>query len=165
VKLYVENHLPIDVDGAWDVFDSDEYRERLRERSKVQQEVLETRTEGDVQIRRVRTEPDTELPAMVASAIGTKKLSYVQTNRFDRSAGRVEWSVELDGIGDRVKVRGVTTCVPDGDGCKRVIDGDISVNVPLIGRQIEKQVVATLERSMQQANDVALAMIREKRTS
>lgn len=162
MKLYVENHLPIDAASAWDVFESDEYKQRLREQTKIQQEVLETREEGGVEIRRIRTEPDQELPGMVASAIGTKKLSYVQTNRFDKAAGRMEWHVDLDGIGERVKVHGVTTCVPDGDGCKRIIDGEISVNVPLVGRQIEKQVVSAFEKSMQQANDVALAIIRER---
>jgi len=162
VKLYVESHLPVEPDAAWDVFESDEYKRRLREQTNIQQEVLETRTEGDVEVRRVRTEPDQELPSMVASAIGTKKLSYTQENRFDRAAGRMQWTVELDGIGDRVEVRGVTTCVPDGAGCKRVIDGEINVNVPLVGRQIEKRVVAEFEKSMQRANDVALSIIRER---
>ncbi len=162
MKLYVENHLPIDATSAWDVFESDEYKQRLREQTKIQQEVLETRTEGDIEIRRIRTEPDRELPSMVASALGTKKLSYVQTNRFDRAAGRMEWTVEMDGLRDRVEVRGVTTCVPDGEGCKRVIDGEITVKVPMIGRQIEKRVVANFEESMQRANEVALGIIRER---
>lgn len=162
MKLYVENHLPIDAKAAWDVFESAEYKQRLREQTKIQQEILETGTDGDIEVRKIRTEPDHELPGMVASAIGTKKLSYVQTNRFDRQAGRMEWNVDLDGIGDRVTVRGVTTCVPDGDGCKRVVEGEISVSVPLVGRQIEKQVVAAFEKSMKQANEVALGLINER---
>lgn len=162
MKLYVESTLPVGVDAAWDVYESDEYKRRLREQTNIQQEVLETRTEGPIEVRRIRTEPDQELPSMVASAIGTKKLSYTQENRFDKASGRMEWTVHLDGIGDRVQVSGVTTCVPDGSGCKRVVDGEITVNVPLVGRQIEKKVVAELERSMQRANEVALALIRER---
>ncbi|MEN0064718.1 MAG: DUF2505 domain-containing protein [Myxococcota bacterium] len=161
-KLHVENHLPTSAKEAWEVFESDEYKERLREQTNIKQEILETRTEGNIEIRRIRTEPDRELPGMVASAIGTKKLSYVQENRFDRASGRMEWSVELDGIGDRVTVKGVTTCVPDGDGCKRVVDGEITVKVPLVGGQIEKAVVAEFEKSMQRSNEVALDLIRQR---
>ena len=162
MRLYVESQLPTDVDGAWDVYESAEYKRRLREQTRIQQEVLETLTEGEVEVRRIRTEPDRELPAMVAKALGTKRLSYVQTSRLDRAAGRVEWTVDLDGIGDRVRVSGTTTCVPAEGGCKRVIDGEISVDVPLIGRQIERQVVAAFEDSMRRANEVALAIIRER---
>ncbi|MEM6926078.1 MAG: hypothetical protein AAF602_04050, partial [Myxococcota bacterium] len=86
MKLYIENHLPVAAQRAWEVFESDEYKQRLREQTKIQQEILETRHEGDIEIRRIRTEPDQELPSMVASTLGTKKLSYVQTNRFDRAA-------------------------------------------------------------------------------
>lgn len=162
MKLYIENHMPVDAQHAWDVFESDEYKQRLQETTNVTQEVLETRTEGDLEIRRIRTEPDRELPGMVASAIGSKKLSYVQENRFDKAKGRMEWNVELDGIGDRVTVKGVTTCVPDGDGCKRIIDGEITVRVPLVGRRIEKAVVAEFEKSMQRANEVALDLLRQR---
>lgn len=161
MKLYVENHLPTNPDHAWEVFESDAYKARLQAETNITQTVLETRTEGPIEVRRIRTEPDRELPSMVASAIGTKKLSYTQENRFDKAQGRMEWNVELDGIGDRVTVRGVTTCVPDGDGCKRVIDGEITVRVPLVGRQIEKAVVAEFEKSMKRANEVALDLIRQ----
>ncbi|MBX2796967.1 MAG: DUF2505 domain-containing protein [Myxococcales bacterium] len=163
MKLYVENELPADPATVWEVFDSPEYRERLAARADIQQEILEERTEGNVVIRRIRTEPNRELPAMAAKVLGAKKLSYIQENRYDPDASRLDWTVTLEAMPDRVQVSGSTTCTALDDGtCHRVVDGDIEVRVRLVGRQIEKAVVAEFEKSMRRAVEVAQEILDER---
>lgn len=161
-KLFVESHLPVDAATAWDLFESDAFRDRLAAHTGLTSEVLESREEGSVQIRRLRFTSANELPAIAAKAMGMKHLTYEQTNRFDASASRLDWTVSLPVLADRVRVAGVTTIQDAAGGCKRVVDGTIEVQMRLIGAQVEKIVVGEFEKSMQRAVDLVRDMIRER---
>lgn len=162
VKLYVEDHLPAPPSIVWEVFESDEYKERYREETGDELSLVERTFEGDVEVQRIRNEPNRELPGIVARALGAKKLCFTQENRLDLTKGRMDWVVTLDVLSDLVSVRGTTTCTDDGDGTKRVIDGEIKVKVPVVGGQIERLVVAEFEKSMRRAVELALEMIEER---
>jgi len=162
MKLYVEDHLPASPSEVWDVFESEEYKERYREETGDTLHLLERTFEGDVEIQRIRNEPRRELPGVVARVLGTNKLTFVQVNRLNRKTSRMEWQVKLDALPDMVSVRGVTSCLEDSGGTKRVIDGEIKVRVPLVGGQIERIVVAEFEKSMRRAVDLGLEMIEER---
>ncbi|MEZ4317143.1 MAG: DUF2505 domain-containing protein [Myxococcota bacterium] len=161
-KLYVESRLPVNPEVAWDIFESDAFRDRLREHTNMESEVLEDRDEGTVNIRKIKYVSGRELPGMVAKALGSKHLSYVQTNHFDTAKSRLDWVVELPMLGDRVTVEGFTLIEPASHGSRRVVDGRIEVKMRLIGGQIEKAVVGEFEKSMRQAVDIALEMMRER---
>ncbi|MEN0068354.1 MAG: DUF2505 domain-containing protein [Myxococcota bacterium] len=162
MKLYVEDHLPAEPSVVWEVFESEEFKQRYQEMTGDTLHLLERRFEGDVQIQRIRNEPNRELPTIVARALGAKKLCFVQENRYDMAKGRMEWTVTLDVLSDLVSVTGVTYCAPDDGGTKRVIDGEIKVKVPLVGGQIERIVVAEFEKSMRRAVDLGLEMLEER---
>jgi hypothetical protein len=161
-KLYVESRLPVSPEVAWDVFESEEFRERLWSQTGTKSEVLSERDEGPVQVRKIKFTLARELPGMVAKALGSKHLSYEQENRLDLSKSRLDWVVVLPMLGDRVKVTGITTIEPSGEGSRRVVDGTIEVKMRLIGGQVEKAVVGEFEKSMRQAVDLALQMMRER---
>lgn len=162
MKLYVESLLPVDPATAWSIFESDTFRDRLEAKANLHSEVLETRDEGPVQIRRLKFTSRNELPAVVAKLLGASHLTYEQTNRFDPSRSRLDWTVKLPVMTDRVKVSGATTIEPHPQGSRRVVDGDVEVSVKLIGGQIEKAVVAEFERSMNRAVELARDLIRER---
>lgn len=163
MKLFVESFLPIAPDVAWEVFESDEFRARLASRASIRQTVIEEREEGNILYRTVRTEPERELPSVVASLLGAAKLTYVQKMQFDREKSRMDWTVHLEVMSDKVDVKGATTVSPDGDdGSRRVVDGDITVRVPLVGKRIEKVVVAEFEKSMKRAAEVAMEIVEER---
>ncbi|MEO0604509.1 MAG: DUF2505 domain-containing protein [Myxococcota bacterium] len=162
MKLYVEDHLPAPPSVVWEVFESDDYKERYREETGDTLHLLERRIEGDVEIQRIRNEPNRELPGIVARALGAKKLTFTQTNRLNLTESRMEWEVKLDVLTDMVTVKGTTSCIDVGDGTRRVIDGEIKVKVPMLGGQIERLVVGEFEKSMRRAVDIALEMLEER---
>ena len=162
MKLYVESHLPVDPESAWKVFESEAFDERLRAETGMTVEKISETPEGDgVVIRKMRFTSGNELPKLVAKALGSKHLTYTQTNRMDYGASRLDWTVELPVLQDRVSVAGVTTIEPAADGCRRVVDGEIHVRMRMVGGQIEKAVVAEFERSMGRAVDIARQLIAE----
>ena len=162
MKLYVASDLSFDPATAWVIFESKEFESRLEDATDLVCEVLEERMEGEVKVKRLKYVSRRELPAIASKALGAKNLTYEQTNRFDRAKSQLSWTVHLPLAGDRVKVQGVTTISPTSEGSKRVVDGDISVQVRFIGGQIEKVVVAEFERSMGRAVDLARDIHRER---
>lgn len=162
MKLYLESDLAFDPATAWAIFESKEFEARLEEATDLVCEVLGETTEGSVQVKHLRFTSKRELPAMVARALGSKNLTYEQVNRYDAARSELAWSVQLPVMADRVSVGGVTRITPAPGGAKRVVDGEISVRVRLVGSQIEKVVVAEFERSMARAVDLARAIHAEQ---
>ncbi len=162
MKLFVQSDLPFDAKTAWSLFESPEFDARLEDAANITCELLEEKMEGDVKVRRLRYTSKTELPGMVATALGSKNLTYVQTNRFDASKGRLDWTVALPVLTDRVDVGGVTTITDTSGGSRRVVDGEINVRMRLVGGRIEKAVVGQFEKSMRRAVDLVRDIAREK---
>lgn len=147
MKLFVRHTFDCTPERFWEMYWDPAFDEALRRDAAVRRDVLEERTEGTVSIRRLRFTPERELPGPVASLIGTNKLVYEQENRWDSSSGTMDWKViptflpgKLD-AGGQFRVRAIP------GGCEQVVEGDITVNVRFIGGQIEKSVVAEVERS------------------
>ena len=153
MKLYVASDLDFDPETAWEIFESDEYGRRLEQATDLVCTVLSEGRDGDIATRHVRYVSKRELPGMVAKALGSKSLTYEQHNRFDAARSRMDWRVVIP-ASDRVQVSGITTITATPTGSRRVVDGDITVQVRLIGGQIEKAVVAEFERSMRRAVDL-----------
>jgi hypothetical protein len=162
MKLFVESNLPVSPAVAWELFESDEFQRRLEAQAKIRTEVLSVRTEGGTQIRNLRYTSHTELPAIAAKVLGTTQLSYDQENRLNLTNSRLDWSIKLPLAGDRVKASGNTIIHAAGAGSRRVVEGEVTVGVPLVGGQIEKAIVAEFERSMARAVEIVRELIKER---
>lgn len=147
MKLHVRNAFDCTPERFWEMYWDEAFDAMLRQESKVEREVLSERTEGDVVIRRVRFTPDRELPAAAAAVLGAKKLVYEQENRWDQSSGIMHWEVIPTIMPGKLEAKGTFRVVPTERGCEQVVDGTILVNVRFIGGQIEKAVVAEVEKS------------------
>ena len=162
-KLYVESQFPVSPEETWDVFESDAFRDRLAIVTGLTTDVLDTRMEGDVEVRHLRYTSGKDLPAIAAKTLGTSRLSYEQTNRFDKANSKLHWNVVLPKMSDRVTVQGVTWIKATPTGSQRVVDGTIEVKMRLVGGQIEKVVAGEFEKSMRRAVELALEMMAESK--
>lgn len=162
MKLFIQSDFPFDAKTAWGIFESPEFETRLEESTGIRCEVLTTEQKGESTVRRLRYTSNSELPTIAAKALGTKNLTYVQTNTFDPTKSQLTWAVDLPMVGDRVSVGGTTTINDTASGSRRVVDGDISVRMRLVGGQIEKAVVAQFKKSMERAVDLARDIAKEQ---
>jgi hypothetical protein len=147
VKLAARHTFPVSPERLWEIYWDPAFEDRLKQGSTVQRDVLEHRDEGNVVYRRVRITPQKELPAPAAAIVGTKKLVYEQETRFDKSKGIVQWQVVPSFLPDKLDAKGQLRVEPAPGGCAIVIDGTIDVKVRFVGGQIEKAVVAEVEKS------------------
>ena len=127
----------------WD----DAFDAALSAEATVTREVLSTRDEGNVQVRRLRFTPHKELPGPIAKLIGSKKLVYEQENRWDRDKGVMSWEVIPTVLPGKLSASGTFAILPDDYGCEQVVEGEITVNVRFIGGQIEKAIVDDVVKS------------------
>jgi len=161
VKLFVRHAFPCSLDVFWQMFWDDEYDRQLAEAAGVSRETLWDRTEGATRIWRMRFTPQQELPALVASALGTRKLVYEQESRLD--AQRVlHWEVFPAVWADKVTAKGTMKASSNGTGIERIVDGDITVRVALIGGQVEKQIHKSVLDSYERAYEVSLRWLDER---
>lgn len=146
----------------WDIFESRRFDERLEEVSGVRREVLEEREEDGVIHKKLRCISLKELPGMMKKALGTEHLEFEQTNRLDRSQNILEWDVVTPFLTDRVDAGGTTRVKADGKGCARTIDGEISIQLPLVGKKMEKKLADNLRESYEKAAEIAREMLAEE---
>lgn len=166
MKLHIENSFPADPRTIWDLFISRDFESRLEEASGVIYETLSEEMVDGVECRRVKVTAKKDLPRIVAKALGSGRLSYTQVTYLDRDTHILEWEVIPMAMSDQVTAKGVTMIVPEEDGgCRRVVDGNVSVRIPLVGGAIEKAIVREVEDSYNKASTMALTMLDERAAS
>jgi hypothetical protein len=161
MKLNVRHRFDCSPDTFWKMYWDEAFDEQLRKESGVLREVLEERTEGDVLVRRVRLTPDRELPGPAASLLGAKKLVYEQENRWDRKTSTMHWRVIPTILPGKLDAKGTFQVLAAPGGCEQVVDGNITVNVMFVGGQIEKAVVAEVEKSYAKMADLCRDWLRK----
>lgn len=147
MKLYVRHAFDCTPDTFWKMYWDDEFDQMLRKDSTVERELVSERSEGQVNVRRLRFTPEKELPKPVAKLVGSKKLIYEQENRFDADRGEMQWQVIPSFLPGKFSAKGKYVVRATAGGCERIVEGHIDVKVRFIGGQIEKAVVAEIEQS------------------
>ena len=159
MKLKMVNEFACSPEVLWDIFESPEFDQRLEEETGVRREVLETRTEGDVEYKKLRCISLKEIPAMMKKALGTEQFEFEQENRLDRTKGVLEWKVNTPFLSDRVDAGGKTEVEAMEKGSRRIVTGDISIRLPIVGAKIEKKLSGNIEESYKKAAEIAHKMI------
>lgn len=146
----------------WDVFLDPRFDERLKAESGVQRELLEKRDEDGVTVIRRRVISDKKIPRLMQKALGADRIEYEQTSRLDRSKSTLEWTIQPAMMAERISIAGVTTITSTGSGCQRVIDGDISIRIALVGKKMEKRLAENIEETYTRAAEIAREMLQER---
>ncbi len=109
-------------------------------------EELERREEGRRLFRKVKVVPQRNLPAVVKKLVNGDIVS-VEESWFDRDKHRIEWQQHLSILPGKLRVAGSVEFVPVSGGVRRVLTGDVDVDVFGIGKIIEKTVVDNLKET------------------
>jgi len=156
VKLNIRHEYDCTPARFWEMYWDEEFASMLKEGSTVQREVVDERTEGSLSVQRIRFTPERELPSAVGAIIGSNKLVYEQENKYDAEQGVLYWEVVPTFLPGKLKAAGTVRVEDLGNGrCAQIIEGDISVKVAFIGGQIEKAVVAEVEKSWAKTAETA----------
>jgi hypothetical protein len=107
-----------------------------------------------------RYEAEKQPPALVRSFFGGKPFGYIETATFDAGAGRLDHTIEMSVMPERVKFGGHIVLEPAGGGrLRQRYRGSIAVDLPLVGRKIEQATIKEMERTQAKAADVTRAWL------
>jgi hypothetical protein len=107
-----------------------------------------------------------QLDPIAQKVVGGRKLTWVQDLRIDVATGAGTLGFTADGVGGRADGTATVTITPTGTAtgdasCRRVIDGDFRIKIPLIGAKAEKAIVPGFERRLDvEAGEVAAELAR-----
>ena len=82
--------------------------------------------------------------------IDRNKMTWITRNEIKPDEARADWKVLPDHYPDRLKSSGVYTFDPGPDGAEESsvvgIEGDLKVQVPLLGKSVERVIVSGLRK-------------------
>ena len=139
----------------WKVFFHEPYNVALYERIKVKERKVVDWKETDATIyRAIKIVPARDLPGFLKRLVGGD-LGYVETSTFYRDKDSMDVKVEPTLMKDRTTIKARYWLEPGAAGrVRRVFEGSIHVDVPLVGRKIEQFIIDDMTRGYDTAAQV-----------
>jgi hypothetical protein len=114
--------------------------------------------DGTVHHLTLRYEYIGQLDPIAQKVVGGRKITWVQDLRIDVATGIGTLGFTADGVGGRAEGSATVTVTTTGDAsCRRVIDGDFRIKIPLVGGKAEKAIVPGLARRLDVEADAVAA--------
>jgi hypothetical protein len=126
--------------------------------------------DGTVHHLTLRYEYIGQLDPIAQRVVGGRSITWVQDLTIDVATGIGTLGFTADGVGGRAEGSATVTITATGTAtgtatsapsCRRVIDGDFRIRVPLVGGKAEQAIVPGLERRLDvEAAEVAAELAR-----
>lgn len=158
-SLTVTTELPVDVETAWTAITSDGFTEQVASQVGTDDHQTSlTRGSDDVVVVSSRALPQ-DIPGPLGKVIPSG-LRPTQTDVWQADprdgARHATWTVVSPGV--PIRIGGRIRLEPTDSGCRRIVDGDATVKVPMIGGKLESM-VADLTRKQAEAEGDAIARL------
>ena len=90
------------------------------------------------------------MPKVAAKVLGTTQLQWTQQQVLDNATHTMHWKINIPDT-KQVTAQGTFRLVPNGNVCTRIVDGDVKVKIPIVGRKAEEHVCAKLRKSYEES--------------
>ena len=148
MKLHIENEFTISADRIVELLLDDEFEKGLWDAigfTKI--EILELKKREGGRYRKAKVTPPTDLPGFLKRVVGGASGYYEETD-WDIATRVNKWNTYLSEKMRSVNISGAFEVHENGEGkCKRVVDGEVNVKIPIIGKKIEQFLIKETEKS------------------
>lgn len=160
MRLDLRHSFSCDAETLWRLTDSDEFEARLAEASNTTREIVERRHENGEHYRRLRISVNRDLPSPMRKVLGSDTIRYDQETWRRDGENTLRWSITPMVLQGRFHGEGLTRIEsePSG-GCARIIEGELTVKVPIIGRKMEERLVNDVAQSYARAAEILRDML------
>lgn len=163
MKLKLEHRFECTPAEYWSIVADHEVDLEMAKSSDGEYELLSETEANGITTRRQRFIMNRELPAAMLKVLQTDRIGYELETRLDLQHHRSEWTITPMVLPDRVTGSGVVVVTATKDGCLRIIEGDLTVRVPLIGRKMEERLISDVSASYERAAVIIRRRITEMR--
>lgn len=85
------------------------------------------------------------LPPAVTAVVDPERLTWVQESVHDLATGLTRFRLVPDHYPDRLSASGTAKLEAHGEGCRRVVSGELKVRALLVAGKVEQAIVSGLE--------------------
>ncbi len=114
-------------------------------------EVLERRDHGGRRFQKLKIVPD-HVPALVQK-LAQGEFWYIDETWFDPERHVAEWTSQPSLMTEKLRLSGQIRFLETPDGCRRILDVDVTVNMFAVGVFVEKKIAESLIESYEKIAD------------
>ena len=127
-------------------------------------EVLSRDEDGDTVTLRVSYHYTGSLDSLARRVLRSSDVAWVQETVLDRRTHRTEFTVTPKVHAERFECGGTMLLTDAGAATERVIDGELKIKVPLVGRRAEGLIVPGLRTRMNREAELLDEWLKEHRS-
>lgn len=90
-----------------------------------------------------------DLPAAALAVVSPDKLTWIDDTIYDLTTNTSTTTIRPDHYADRLKASATSRFHDLGDGCERIISGDLRVRALLVAGQVEKAIIAGMREHLE----------------
>ena len=126
-------------------------------------DLLENARDGDRAHQRIRYHFTAPLSGAVTRVVDPAKLTWIDDATYDLTSHTSRHRIVPDNYADRLKAAYDVTLEALGDSTRRLVTGELTVHVPLVGGRVERAIVDGLEEHANAEAELLGAWIAERR--
>jgi hypothetical protein len=146
----------------WKLFFHEPYNRELYQRIGVKERTILQHDEDDDKVRfTLRIMPRRDLPGVIKKIVGGD-LGYTEVSTYWKQKSLIDVRIEPTLLKERTRIHATYTIQPTGARrFRRSFEGDIHVDLPLVGRKVEATVLEDLKRSYDVAAQVTAEWLKK----
>ena len=139
MRLHAEHDFAADAGAVIDVLLDPAFVPTLAELPDVGSvEIVSREVDAGTGVLALRLTYDGSVDGIAAKVLGSSTPSWVQTTRFDRTSLSGDLTISPDVAGSLFDCSATVSFEPTAGGCRRIVDGSLSVRIPLVGGKAER---------------------------
>lgn len=144
----ITHEFAADAKTYWKVFLDEAYNVALYDRIGVKERTMLDRSEDDKTVKwSVRIMPKRDLPGVIKKVVGGD-LGYTEISTLYKDENWIDVRIEPSLMKERTKIKAKYTLEPIGDKrVRRTFEGDIHIDLPLVGKKVEAAILEDLQKS------------------
>jgi hypothetical protein len=144
----ITHEFATDPETYWKVFLDEAYNVELYDRIGVKERTTLDRSEDEKTVKwKVRIMPKRDLPGVIKKVVGGD-LGYTETSTLHKAENWIDVKIEPSLMKDRTKINARYTLTSIGDKrVRRTFEGDIHIDLPLVGKKVEAAILEDLQKS------------------
>jgi hypothetical protein len=97
-----------------------------------------------------------DIPASARKVVNEDMLTWHEDTRFEPREHTIHWTIVplKDKVKGILEAHGIWKLIPSGAGTRRVIEGNINVKVPIVGKVVEQFLAAELKKNYDVEPDI-----------
>jgi hypothetical protein len=149
MRFEVDQSLPVPVEVVEAALGDAAFYEQLSALPKVGlAELLDQHRDGDTVVRRVRYHFAGELSSAVRRVIDPARLVWIDESTYDHRSRTAGFRLLPEHYQDRFRCSGSYRLAEESGGCRRLVEGELTVRYPLVGRAVEQAIVSGLREHL-----------------